>query len=73
MAKPPDGYSIQEGAYFTPKGAGPAVWGGASIAPGTADTQPPAGYHADDGAYFTDDGQGPYAWDGVTMKLIALR
>lgn len=70
MAQPPAGYQIGEGAYFTPKGAGPAAWDGASLVPTVADNPTPAGYHLEDGAYFTNDGQGPYAWDGTTMTLL---
>lgn len=70
MAQPPAGYTLQEGRYFTVKGAGPATWDGAAIAPTVTDVAPPAGYTAQDGAYFTDDGQGPYAWDGITMTLL---
>lgn len=70
MAKPPAGYTLREGSYFTPKGAGGAAWDGASMVPAVTDTAPPAGYAFQDGAYFTDDGQGPYAWDGTTMTLI---
>jgi hypothetical protein len=70
MAKPPDGYHLAEGGYFTPKGAGPTAWDGAAITPTVTDVAPPAGYHAQDGAYFTDDGQGPYAWDGAVMTLL---
>ena len=69
MAKPPAGYTLQEGWYFTPKGAGGAVWDGATMTPVT-DVAPPAGYTFQDGAYFTDDGQGPYVWDGATMTLL---
>jgi hypothetical protein len=70
MAKPPAGYTLQEGRYFTPKGAGPTAWDGAAINPVATDVAPPAGYTAQDGAYFTDDGQGPYVWDGATMTLL---
>ncbi len=70
MAKPPAGYTLQEGSYFTPKGAGGATWDGAAVVPTVSDASPPAGYTLQDGAYFTADGQGPYAWDGSTMQLL---
>ncbi len=70
MAKPPAGYTLQEGSYFTEKGAGTAAWDGAAIAPSVTDVAPPAGYTLQDGAYFTADGEGPYAWDGAVMTLI---
>ena len=70
MAKPPAGYHLQEGSYFTPKGASAGAWDGTTMSNTVTDVAPPAGYHAQDGAYFTADGQGPYAWDGTTMTLL---
>ncbi len=70
MAKPPAGYTLQEGSYFTTKGAGGASWDGLAVTPPLTNNAPPSGYTLQDGYYFTDDGQGPYAWDGTTMTLI---
>jgi hypothetical protein len=70
MAKPPAGYTLQEGLYFTTKGAGGGSWDGSAVSPSLSDIKPPAGYTFQDGAYFTDDGQGPYTWDGSVMTLI---
>ena len=70
MAQPPAGYTLQDGAYFTPKGAGPVAWDGTSMTPAVSDTAPPAGYTFQAGGYFTTDGQGPYRWDGTSMTLI---
>lgn len=70
MAKPPAGYSIQQGRFFSPKGAGGAVRDPLRSTATISDNVPPSGYSFQDGAYFTDDGQGPYSWDGATMTLL---